>query len=151
MIADMVFRPGIHIVPTHRCVYWADGLVDRRFRLLASTSLALLVNPLWIIGIKATEVISINLGLTGLCPIGNVLRLFGFTPMVGPDTSMRGKLYFLQTDRWYLERRVYVTVGVNIIIGSILFLAHAFGVGSIHRLPWHRHGLVRRDQVLRLG
>ena len=45
--------------------------------------------------------------------------------MLGTEASMRGKLYFLQTDRWYLERRIYVTVGVNIIIGSILFLAHS--------------------------
>ncbi len=26
----------------------------------------------------------------------------------------------MQTDSWYLERRIYVTVGVNITIGSIL-------------------------------
>ena len=37
----------------------------------------------------------------------------------------RGKLYFLQTDSWYLERRIYVTVGVNITLGSILFLLHS--------------------------
>jgi hypothetical protein len=28
----------------------------------------------------------------------------------------------MQTDSWYLERRIYVTVSVNITIGSILSL-----------------------------
>ena len=30
--------------------------------------------------------------------------------------------YFLQIDRWYLERRIYVAVGINITVASILFL-----------------------------
>ncbi|HYL57145.1 MAG TPA: hypothetical protein VEU73_16360, partial [Gemmatimonadales bacterium] len=33
-------------------------------------------------------------------------------------------LYFMQTDRWYLERRIYVTVGVNISIASVLSLVY---------------------------
>src|SRR3974390_2908279 len=36
-----------------------------------------------------------------------------------------GNLYFLQIDSWYLERRIYVTVGVNITLGSILFLVYS--------------------------
>lgn len=123
MIEAMAIRTGIYIVPTHRwyierTVWLIAGIV-----LLASTALALLVNPLWILGVTATGLVSINVALTGFCPVGNVLLQFGFTPMLGADTSMRGNLYFLQTDRWYLERRIYVTVGINIIIGSILFLA----------------------------
>jgi hypothetical protein len=31
----------------------------------------------------------------------------------------------MQTDSWYLERRIYVTVGVNVILASILFLEHS--------------------------
>jgi hypothetical protein len=80
---------------------------------------------MWILGVTATGLISINVAFTGFCPVGNILSLLGFTPMLGTGASMRGKLYFLQTDRWYLERRIYVTVGVNITIGSILFLAHS--------------------------
>jgi len=121
----MALRTGIYIVPTHRwyierTVWLIAGVV-----LLTSTVLALFVNPLWILGVTTTGLISINVALTGFCPVGNVLRLFGFTPMLGTKTSTRWNLYFLQTDRWYLERRIYVTVGVNIIIGSILFLAHS--------------------------
>ena len=93
--------------------------------LLTSTALALAVNPLWILGVTATGLVSINVALTGFCPVGNVLRLFGFKPMLGSATPTRWNLYFLQTDRWYLERRIYVTVGVNITLGSILFLAYS--------------------------
>jgi hypothetical protein len=125
MVANMALRTGVYVVPTHRwyierTVWLIAGVV-----LLTSTMLALLANPLWILGVTATGLVSINVALTGFCPVGNVLRLFGFTPMLGADSSMRGNFYFLQTDRWYLERRIYVTVGVNITIGSILMLAHS--------------------------
>ena len=43
--------------------------------------------------------------------------------MLGSATPTPGNLYFLQTDRWYLERRIYIVVGVNISLASILVLA----------------------------
>jgi hypothetical protein len=118
----MAIRAGTYIVPTHRwyierTVWLIAGIV-----LLSSTMLALLVHPLWILGVTATGLISINVSLTGFCPVGNVLRLFGLTPMLGSQTPTRGNLYFLQIDRWYLERRIYLTVGINICIASILVL-----------------------------
>lgn len=121
----MALRTGIYIVPTHRWYIERTVWLIAGFVLLTSTALAVLVNPMWILGVTATGLISINVAFTGFCPVGNILSLLGFTPMLGTGASMRGKLYFLQTDRWYLERRIYVTVGVNIIIGSILFLAHS--------------------------
>ena len=93
--------------------------------LLTSTLLAVLVNPLWIFGVIATGLVSINVALTGFCPIGNVLRLLGFKARLGTRAPTRWNLYFMQTDSWYLERRIYVTVGVNVTLGSILFLAHS--------------------------
>lgn len=85
----MVTRTGAHgtyIVPVHRwyierTVWLIAGIV-----LLSSTTLALLLNPLWILGVTATGLVSINVSLTGFCPVGNVLRLFGFTPMLGSAT-----------------------------------------------------------------
>ena len=121
----MALRTGLYIVPTHRWYIERTVWLIAGVALLVSTALAILVNPLWILGVTATGLVSINVALTGFCPVGNVLRLLGFTPMLGDESSMRGKFYFLQTDRWYLERRIYVTVGVNIIIGSILFLAYS--------------------------
>jgi hypothetical protein len=116
-------RTGTYIVPTHRwyierTVWLIAGMV-----LLSSSTLALLWSPFFILGVTATGLISINVALTGFCPVGNVLRLFGFTPMLGSATPTPGNLYFLQTDRWYLERRIYIVVGVNISVASILVLA----------------------------
>jgi hypothetical protein len=121
----MAIRAGIYIVPVHRwyierTVWLIAGCV-----LCASTALALLVNPLWILGVTATGLVSINVALTGFCPVGNVLRLFGVTPMLGSLTPTRWNLYFLQTDRWYLERRIYLAVGINISVASVLVLAHS--------------------------
>lgn len=113
-------RKGVYIVRTdywyiERTVWLIAGIV-----LLASTLLALLMHPLWIFGVIITGLVSINVAFTGFCPVGNVLKLLGFKPAL--DVADRGELYFMQTDSWYLERRIYVTVGVNVILGSILFL-----------------------------
>ena len=72
----------------------------------------------------ATGLVSINVSLTGFCPVGNVLQFLGFTPMLGSATG-RSKFYFLQIDRWYLERRIYLAVGINISVASVLVLAHS--------------------------
>jgi hypothetical protein len=121
----MTLRSGVYIVPTgrwyiERTVWLIAGTV-----LLASTALALLVNRLWIFGVVAAGLVSINVSFTGFCPVGNVLRLFGFTPMLGVEKSTRWKLYFMQTDRWYLERRIYLFVGINITIASVLVLVYS--------------------------
>jgi hypothetical protein len=115
-------RTDVYIVPTHRwyierTVWLIAGIV-----LLASTTLALTVNRLCILGVIATGLVSIGVGITGFCPVGNVLKLMGFTPMLGAHTPTRWNLYFMQTDRWYLERRIYVAVGFNITVASILTL-----------------------------
>lgn len=119
----MVMRTGRYIVPIdhwyiERTVWLIAGTV-----LLTATTLALLDNPLWILGVTATGLVSINVSFTGFCPVGNVLRLFGFRPMLGSATPTRWNLYFMQTDHWYLERRIYLAVGINISVASILVLA----------------------------
>jgi hypothetical protein len=116
-------RAGIYILPTHRwyierTVWLIAGMV-----LLSSSTLAWLWSPFFILGVTATGLISINVALTGFCPVGSVLRLLGFTPMLGSATPTPWNLYFMQTDRWYLERRIYIVVGVNISVASILVLA----------------------------
>ena len=113
-------RKGIYVVRTdswyiERTVWLVAGLV-----LLASTALAVLVDPWWIGGVIATGLVSINVAFTGFCPVGNALKLLGFNAALAAPGATG--LYFMQTDRWYLERRIYVTVGINIILGSVLFL-----------------------------
>jgi hypothetical protein len=118
----MALRSGIYIVPTshwyiERTVWLIAGVV-----LLTSTSLALLSERLWILGVLATGLVSINVAFTGFCPVGNILQLFGFTPMLGTKDPNRFHVYRMQTDAWYLERRIYLAVGFNISAASILIL-----------------------------
>jgi hypothetical protein len=114
----------VYIVPTHRwyierTVWLVAGLV-----LLTFTALAALVDPRWVLGVIATGIASVLVALTGFCIVGNVLRRFGFTPMLG-DPARSRRFYFMQTDRWFLERRIYLAVGINISVASVLSLAHS--------------------------
>jgi hypothetical protein len=43
--------------------------------------------------------------------------------MLGSQKKSPWGLYFMQTDRWYLERRIYLAVGFNISVASALILA----------------------------
>jgi hypothetical protein len=118
----MPFRSGVYIVPTHRwyierTVWLIAGIV-----LLAGTALAALVERRWVFLVIATGLASITVAFTGFCLVGNVLRLFGFTPALGRRAPNRWNLYFMQTDRWYLERRIYLAVGINISVASVLTL-----------------------------
>lgn len=125
-IVESMSRPSrVYIVPTHRwyierTVWFIAGLV-----LIAGTALAALVEPRWVLLIIATGMASITVALTGFCVVGNVLRLFGFTPMLGASRPRFPKLYFMQTDAWYLERRIYLAVGINISVASTLSLLHS--------------------------
>jgi hypothetical protein len=121
----MSFRSGVYIVPTNqwyieRTVWLIAGVV-----LLASTALATLVHPLLVLFVIATGVESIVVGFTGFCIVGNALLRLGFKPKLGDEVAGRGKYYFMQTDSWYLERRIYVAVGINISIASVLSLVHS--------------------------
>jgi len=125
IVRTMALRSGVYIVPTNRwyierTVWLIAGVV-----LLASTAMALFVNRLCILGVTATGLVSINVAFTGFCPVGSVLRWLGFTPMLGSDKPTRWNLFFLQTDRWYLERRIYLAVGINISIASVLVIAYS--------------------------
>lgn len=121
----MALRSGLYIVPTNRwyierTVWLVAGVV-----LLVATSLAALVHPLWVVGVVATAWCSIGVSLTGFCVVGNVLARLGFTPLLGRPGWKPGQWYFMQTDSWYLERRIYMAVGVNLTVASGLSLLHS--------------------------
>ena len=121
----MPLRSGLYIVPTHRWYIERTVWLIAGFVLLLNTALAALVQPLWVLLVIATGLTSITVALTGFCVVGNVLRLLGFTPMLGTSAPTSGTLYFMQTDRWYLERRIYLAVGINISVASVLVLVHS--------------------------
>ena len=121
----MSTRPGIYIVPTdrwyiERSVWLVAGVV-----LLVSTTLAATVHPLLIVGVLATGLASIAVALTGFCIVGNLLARIGFKPALARPGWKPGSLYFLQTDSWYLERRIYLAVGINLSLASTLTLLHS--------------------------
>jgi hypothetical protein len=121
----MDFRSGIYVVPTHRWyIERAVWLIAGCF-LLACAALAALLEPMWVLGVYAVALASLAVALTGFCIVGNVLRVFGFTPILARSGPTPGNLYFMQTDAWYLERRIYLAVGINLILASSLVLVHS--------------------------
>ena len=121
----MSFRKGVYIVPTNewyieRAVWLIAGVV-----LLISTALALWVNPMAIVFVIATGLASIVVSITGFCIVGNVLNRLGFEGKLASSKGAAKDLYFMQTDAWYLERRIYPIVGFNITLASILSLVHS--------------------------
>ena len=121
----MPLRSGVYVVTTdtwyiERTVWLIAGVY-----LLAATALALWVDPLWVAAIIVMGLISINVSLTGFCVIGNILKRFGFTGKLERPGPTPYNLYFMQTDRWYLERRIYAAVGTNLTIASVLTLVHS--------------------------
>ncbi len=121
----MALRRGIYVVPTtswyiERTVWLIAGCV-----LLVGTALAALINPWWVLLVVATALASIVVSLTGFCVVGNLLYRLGFPPMLARSASTRAKWYLMQTDSWYLERRIYLAVGINLTIASVLSLVHS--------------------------
>ena len=115
----MKLRSGVYIVPTNawyieRTVWLIAGIV-----LIGATALSAFVQPMWALLIIATGAASVTVALTGFCVVGNVLKRFAFPSMLAAS-SPDSKWYVMQTDRWYLERRIYLAVGINISIASVL-------------------------------
>ena len=81
------------------------------------------MDPRFIVFVAITGLTSISVAFTGWCPVGNVLHRFGLRGLLADPA--RPELYLMRTDRWYLERRIYVTVGVNITLASILSVVHS--------------------------
>ena len=117
-------RRRFYVVPTdrwyiERTVWLIAGAV-----ILSGSAAALWVHPLSVLLVMATAAVSIGVGLTGFCPVGNVLAKLGFPPALAEPGWKPGDLYFMQTDSWYLERRIYIAVGVNLTLASVLSLLH---------------------------
>jgi len=120
----MSARSGIFLVKTHvwyveRMVWLIAGSI-----VLMSSVLTHTHDPNWTFAILAVALCSIMVALTGFCVVGNLLLLLGMKPMIPrrplPGGGRAGRLYFMQTDRWFLERYIYLFVGVNLTLSSML-------------------------------
>jgi hypothetical protein len=121
----MALRSGIYIVPTNRwyierTVWLIAGIV-----ILLATALAAVFDVRLIVFVVATAFASIGVALTGFCIVGNILHRFGFEPMLGRPGPTKWNVYMMQTDEWYLERRIYLAVGINLTVASVLSVVHS--------------------------
>jgi hypothetical protein len=117
-------RSGVFLVKTD---WW---YIERLVWLIAGTDVVLssiltaVHSPNWAFSILFVGFCSIMVATTGFCIVGNILYFLGVRPLV-PDkrTYDRGKwngLYFMENNEWFLERYIYVFVGVNLSISSML-------------------------------
>jgi hypothetical protein len=121
----MTERSRLYIVPTdrwyvERSVWLIAGCV-----LLAGSFLAAFVHPLWILLVVVAAADSIMVAFTGFCIVGSTLARWGVPPALPRPGWKPGTTYRMQTDRWYLERRIYLVVGFNLIVASTLSLVHS--------------------------
>ena len=117
-------RSNIYMVPVdtwyiERAVWLVAGAV-----MMTSTALAIWVDPRLVVFVTATGLASIVVAFTGFCIVGNVLHRLGMPSKLGDPAADR-RYYLMRIDSWYLERRIYVTVGVNITLASILSVVHS--------------------------
>ena len=90
---------------------------------VVSSILTVSVHQNWAFSILFVGLCSLLVSLTGFCIVGNVLVLLGAQPLI-PSSVLPGHrksmFYFMQTDRWYLERYIYLFVGINLSLSSML-------------------------------
>ena len=116
-----------YVVPTDRWYIERAVWLIAGIAILAATAAAWWLHPLGVLGVMLTAAVSIWTGLTGLCPVGNLLARAGLRPRLARPGWQPGKPYRMQTDRWYLERRIYPAVGINLALASTLSLLHSPG------------------------
>ncbi len=120
----MAKRSGVFLVKTDwwyvERLVWLIAGID----VLASSILTYTHNPNWAFSILFVGLCSIMVALTGFCVVGNILYLLGAQPLVPSPRTVNGgkwsRIYFMQTDEWFLERYIYIFVGVNLSISSLL-------------------------------
>jgi len=122
-------RTGVYIVKTH--VWYVERLVwlVAGTDVVASSILTAYVNPNWAFSILFVGICSLMVAFTGFCIVGNILLLLGAQPMI-PSTALSGskndsRFYFMQTDSWFLERYIYLFVGVNLSWTSLFAKFHS--------------------------
>lgn len=105
-----------------RSVWLVSGVLA-----LGSTALSLLVDPAWVLMVTATGLASLGVALTGFCPVGTGLLRLGFRPRLTDELPRVGgwRVYRMRTDSWFLERGIYLVVGTNLTLASLLSLAHS--------------------------
>ena len=117
-------RSGIYLVKTHiwyveRLVWIIAGIITVIGSILAATH-----NINWSYLILFVGMSSIFVSLTGFCIVGNILYKLGIRPLLQASIRSTGggncTFYFMQTNKWFLERYIYLIVGINLSIAAML-------------------------------
>jgi hypothetical protein len=117
-------RSGVFLVKTNwwyvERMVWLIAGID----VLGSSILAATHHPNWAFSVLFVGICSILVASTGFCIVGNVLYWCGAQPLVPSRRTINNgkwsRFYFMQTDEWFLERYIYIFVGVNLTISSLL-------------------------------
>ncbi|MDX1762970.1 MAG: hypothetical protein R3231_01480 [bacterium] len=122
---------------TRKGIYWVKTdkwYVERLVWLIAGTDvlvssiLTVLHSPYWIFSILFVGVCSMLVALTGFCLVGNLVYRLGAEARLlrqGVPSETEASLYLMQTDKWFLERFIYLFVGVNLSLSSLLATFHS--------------------------
>ena len=103
-----------------RAVWLAAGVVA------TTGTAAALVFPPAIALAGAVGVFSMGVAFTGLCPASSLMATLGLKPRLGVASRLGPfRVYHMRLDRWYLERRIYLAVGFNVTLASVLALVHS--------------------------
>ena len=120
---------GLYIVRkdswyAERTVWAIAGIV-----ITTGTSLAWLVHPLYALLITTTGLFSLVTAFTGYCGVSTVLANLGFQSRLGSirTTASGWRIYRMNTDKWFLERGIYLVVGTTQTVGSVLAMVHSPG------------------------
>jgi hypothetical protein len=120
-------RTGVYIIKTH--IWYLERMVwlVAAFVLLLGSILSFLHSSNWAFIILCVGLSSVFVSLTGFCIVGNVLYRLGAEPLLleSLKPKRRGTFYFMQTDKWYLERYIYLIVGINLSWTSVLVKFHS--------------------------
>lgn len=121
-------RKGIYWVKTDRWyverLVWLIAGTD----VLVSSVLTVVHSPNWIFSILFVGVCSVLVALTGFCLVGNIVYRLGAEARLSRqrgNAAPRASLYLMETDKWYLERFIYLFVGVNLSLSSLLAKFHS--------------------------
>jgi hypothetical protein len=120
-------RSGIYLVKTHiwyieRMVWIIAGCL-----MFTASLLAALHHLNWVFLVLCSGLGSILVSLTGFCLVGNILYRLGVMPLLEDSlkTGNKARFYRMQTDRWYLERYIYLIVGTNLSLAALLARFHS--------------------------
>jgi hypothetical protein len=120
-------RSGVYIIKTH--IWYVERLVwvIAAIVMLMGSLLSVLHDLNWAFLILCVGMSSVFVSITGFCVVGNILYRLGVKPMLEESlkSGRKSTFYLMQTDRWFLERYIYLIVGINLSWTALFVRFHS--------------------------